>query len=89
MPAPVATSSVRRVTLAASATLTVGVLPVFLVGSLSADIGADLGFGTAGAGGAITVFFAAGGLTAVGIGRITDRVGARTAMRAGVLLSGV
>ncbi|MCD9625674.1 MFS transporter [Rhabdothermincola salaria] len=89
MSTPVATSSVRRVTLAASATLTVAVLPVFLVGSLSADIGRELGFGTAGTGVAITGFFAAGGLTAVGMGRVTDRVGAKVAMRAGVVLSGI
>lgn len=87
--AVVAPPSARRVTVAASATLTVGVIPVFLVGALSSDMGADLGFGSAGTGLAITVFFAAGGVTAVVMGKVTERVGARAAMRAGVAISGV
>ncbi|MGY6500945.1 MAG: MFS transporter [Acidimicrobiales bacterium] len=90
MAAPSPTSpTALRVTVAASATLTVGVIPVFLVGALSSDMGADLGFGSAGTGFAITVFFAAGGLTAVMMGRVTERIGARAAMRSGVAISGV
>lgn len=85
----VAPPTARRVTLAASATLTVGVIPVFLVGALSSDMGSDLGFGSAGTGLAITVFFAAGGLTAVAMGKVTERIGARAAMRSGVVISGV
>jgi MFS family permease len=88
MHARAAPTSARRVVLAASTTLTVGVLPVFLVGSLSDEMGGDLGFGPTGTGAAVTVFFASAGVTAVATGRITDRAGSRTAMRAGVALAG-
>lgn len=80
--------SAVRVTIAASSTLTVSVLPVFLVGALAGPIGADLGFGSAGTGLAITAFFAAGAVTAVPMGRLTERLGATVTMRAGVALSG-
>jgi MFS family permease len=77
-----------RVALAASASLTVAVTPVFLLGALSDDIGEDLGFGSARTGIAITVFFVAGALTAVAMGRVTDRIGATSSMRLGVALTG-
>jgi predicted MFS family arabinose efflux permease len=76
-----------RVIAAACAALTVGVIPVFLLGALSEPIGDELGFGTAGTGVLITVFFASAALTAVPMGAITDRVGAGVAMRLGVVIS--
>lgn len=83
------TSYQLRITAAASATLTMGVMPVFLVGALSGDIGDDMGFGSAGAGLAITIFFASGALTAVIMGGVTERIGATSAMRLGVTMSAV
>lgn len=78
-----------RVTLAASASLTVAVTPVFLVGALSDAVGDDLGFGAARSGLAVTVFFVAGALTAVVMGKVTDRIGATSALRLGVAITGV
>ena len=78
-----------RVAVAASASLTVAVMPVFLLGALSDDIGDDLGFGSARAGLAVTVFFVSGALTAVLMGRLTDRIGATAAMRLGAGLAGL
>lgn len=83
------TPSLARVTAAASASLTVGVMPVFLFGVFSDEIGDDLGFGSAGAGLAITAFFASGALSAVPLGRLTDRIGAANAMRLGITVSGL
>ncbi len=74
-------------TVAAGACLTVGVMPVFLVGSLSRSLGEDLGFGSAAAGTAVTFFFASSALTAVVMGGVTDRVGSTLALRAGVTIS--
>lgn len=76
-----------RVTVAAGACLTIGVMPVFLVGTLSRSLGADLGFGSAAAGAAITFFFASSALTAVVMGGVTDRIGSTVALRAGVTIS--
>jgi MFS family permease len=89
MPVEPVASSMRRATVGASAALTVAVLPVFLVGALSADLGEDLGFGAAGTGLAIAVFFAASGATAVPMGRITERFGAGASLRAGAVISGL
>jgi MFS family permease len=79
----------RRVALAASASLTIAVTPVFLLGALSDEIGTDLGFGSARTGIAVTVFFVAGAVTAVGMGRVTDRIGATAAMRLGVAITSI
>lgn len=71
-----------------SGALTVAILPLFLFGALSGPIGDDLGFGPAATGAALAVFFVSGGLTAVPIGWVTGRLGAPTAMRVGVTISG-
>ena len=76
-----------RVTVASSLALAAAVVPVFLFGALSADLGRDLGFGPGAAGVALTLFFGAAGVAAVPLGRLTERVGAATAMRAGVAVS--
>lgn len=78
-----------RAVTSSSGALAVGVLPLFLVGALSPSIGADLGFGSAATGGAVAVFFVAGGVTAVPVGWVTERIGAPMAMRAGVTISGL
>lgn len=77
-----------RAVASASGALTVAILPLFLFGALSGSIGDDLGFGPAATGAALAVFFVSGGLTAVPIGWITGRLGAPTAMRVGVTISG-
>jgi MFS family permease len=78
-----------RVILAASAALAGTVVPVFLTGALSGPMGADLGFGEAATGVAITVFFALAGVAAVPMSHLTRRLGVRTAMRTGVVVSAV
>jgi MFS family permease len=78
-----------RVTFAASGALAGTVVPVFLTGALSGPMGADLGFGDAATGVAVTVFFAVAGLAAVPMSHLTRRLGVRTAMRSGVAVSAV
>jgi hypothetical protein len=77
-----------RTTLVSSAALTTAVLPVFLLGASSDAIRAELGIGEAGIGAVVTVLFVTGGAAATGIGRVTERVGAAVALRAGVVLAG-
>jgi MFS family permease len=81
--------SPRRAVAAAAAALATAVVPLFLVAALSGPIGAELGFGSAGTGGTIAVFFVAAGVSAVPAGWITNRVGAPAALRAGVTISGL
>jgi predicted MFS family arabinose efflux permease len=78
-----------RAVASASGALAVGMLPLFLVGALSPSIGADLGFGSAATGAAVAVFFVTGGVTAVPVGWVTERLGGPMAMRVGVTLSGL
>ncbi len=68
--------------------LALGILPLFLVSALSGDIRDELGFGAAGTGLVLATFFVAGGVTAVPVGWVTDRIGAPNAMRTGAVLSG-
>jgi hypothetical protein len=86
---PVASPARRAAGTAASASLglTVAMLPMFLFGALSATIGAELGFDEARTGFALTAFFLAAAVTAVPIGRVTERIGARRAIRTGVAIS--
>jgi MFS family permease len=86
---PVASPALRAAATAATASLglTVAMLPMFLFGALSATIGAELGFDEARTGLALTAFFLAAAVTAVPIGRVTERIGARRAIRTGVAIS--
>jgi len=63
------------------------VLPGFLVGALSLQIkdALEVSLGAVAAG--VTVFFSAGALTAGPLGRVTERVGALTSMRAASLIT--
>jgi predicted MFS family arabinose efflux permease len=79
----------RQAVTASSGGLALAALPLCLVGALSTSIGDDLGFGSAGTGAAIAVFFLASGLTAIPVGWITNRIGAPVAMRVGATLSGL
>lgn len=76
-----------RAVAAVSGSLSVGVLPVFLVGALSTRMGDDLGFGAGGTGLVVAVFFSAGGLAAIPFGMVSDRIGARRGIRIGVAVS--
>lgn len=78
-----------RTTAAVAAALTTAVLPVFLVGASTDAIRSDLGVSETAIGAAVTVLFTAVGLSAAPIGRLTERVGAATALRGGLLLSGL
>lgn len=64
-------------------------LPGFLVGVLALQISRDLGVSVAGAASGVTAFFAAGALGAGALGRLSQRIGALTAMRTASLASGV
>jgi MFS family permease len=88
-PRPVPSPARRAAATAATASLglAVAMLPMFLFGALSATIGAELGFDEARTGVALTAFFLAAAVTAVPIGRLTERIGARRAIRTGVAIS--
>ncbi|MTV24048.1 MFS transporter [Nitriliruptoraceae bacterium ZYF776] len=77
-----------RVTASAAGALTVAVLPVFLLGALSAEVGTELGFAADGTGVLVTVLFVVAGLTATAAGRVTERLGADVALRLGVAVAG-
>jgi MFS family permease len=74
-----------RAVLTGLAVAVAGVLPSFLLGALALQMGAELGFGAAGLGGATTAFFVGSALGSVPLGRLADRLGGRTAMRTAAL----
>ncbi|HWH01902.1 MAG TPA: MFS transporter [Pilimelia sp.] len=63
------------------------VLPVFLVGGLAVQLGAELRFSPAGLGLAVAVYFGAGALASVPAGALVERFGAAPVARAAILLS--
>ncbi|MFN2496900.1 MAG: MFS transporter [Pseudonocardiaceae bacterium] len=69
------------VLLAVGAVVTVGVLPVFLVGGLAVQIRADLGLSASLLGLAGSMFFATSALVARPLATITERIGPTAAMR--------
>lgn len=79
--------SVARAVLAVSLALAAVTSPVFLAGALSTRMRDD--FGGTGASVAVTAFFVGAGLLSVPMGWVADRIGARQALRAGVLVSGL
>lgn len=86
--APLAARLGPSATIGASSTaLATTMVPVFLVGALSAVIGADLGFDEATTGIIVTGFYLAAAVLAIPLGSLTERIGAGRAMRSGVLLS--
>lgn len=78
-----------RIVVAGSVALTATVVPVFLTGALSGRIGDDLGFGSGAAGAAVAAMFVGGGLFAVPMGRVTERIGPTAAIRTGAVISAV
>ncbi|MEU7612285.1 MFS transporter [Micromonospora sp. NPDC049204] len=63
------------------------VLPVFLLGGLAVQMGADLGFSPAGLGLAVAVYFGVSALTSVPSGRLVERYGPALVARCGILLA--
>ncbi|MGE3286263.1 MAG: MFS transporter [Pseudonocardia sp.] len=77
--------SVVRGTVAALATTTVTVLPVFLTGGLAVQIGGELGFDPAGLGLVVALFFGVSALASLPGGWLVERYGAVVTSRLGVL----
>ncbi len=69
---------------AAISTTTVTVLPVFLLGGLAVQAGAELGFGPAGLGLAVALYFAVSALTSLPAGALVERYGATLTSRVGI-----
>lgn len=78
-----------RVSSAATVTVVVGMLPVFLLGATAVLVRRDLGFSQGGLGVATGVFFAAIAVTSVPSGTFADRVGPRRALLLALATSGV
>lgn len=72
-----------------SSGLVLAALPLFMVGGLAVQIRAELGLGEAQLGGAVTVGFIVGAISAPFGGRIADRIGARSTILLGGALSTV
>ncbi|GAA2220068.1 MFS transporter [Micromonospora olivasterospora] len=88
-PSPHAAAARRPVRAGAGAVATTVacVLPVFLVGGLAVQLGADLGLSPAGLGLAVSVYFGVGALASVPSGALVERLGPAVAARAGIVLS--
>ncbi|MFG1838692.1 MFS transporter [Micromonospora sp. NPDC049175] len=63
------------------------VLPVFLLGGLAVQMGADLGFSPAGLGLAVAVYFGVSALASVPSGRLVERYGPTLVARCGIVLA--
>lgn len=68
-------------------TTVVSVLPVFLVGGLAVQIGADLRFSPAGLGLAVAVYFGVSALASVPAGGLVERYGATVIARTAIVVS--
>lgn len=75
--------------ISAGAVVTVGVMPVFLVGGLAVQLRQDLGFGTTLLGVVASLFFAGAALFARPFAALTERVGPSVAMRVAALGSAI
>jgi MFS family permease len=78
---------VSRTTLGAVTTTIACVVPVFLVGGLAVQIGAELGFSPAGLGLAVAIYFGASALTSVPAGALVERYGSAVTARAAIVLA--
>jgi MFS family permease len=76
-----------RTTAGAVTTTIACVVPVFLLGGLAVQVGADLGFSPAGLGLAVAVYFGVSALSSVPAGTLVERYGAPVTARAGIVLS--
>lgn len=62
-------------------------LPVFLLGGVAVQVRADLGFGEARLGLAVTLFFAVSALGSASAGRLTEQLGTHRTMRATAIIA--
>jgi MFS family permease len=87
--APTASAPVPgfRITLGAVTTTIASVVPVFLVGGLAVQMGAELAFSPAGLGLAFAVYFGVSALSSVPAGALVERYGAAVGARAGILIA--
>lgn len=85
-PAPAPARPVRAAAGAVAVTIA-SVLPVFLVGGLAVQLGADLGFSPAGLGLAVSVYFGVGALASMPSGALAERYGPALVARAAILIS--
>nr|MDT0661381.1 MFS transporter [Micromonospora sp. DSM 115978] len=76
-----------RAALGATATTIAVVVPIFLVGGLAVQMGAELRFSPAGLGLAVSIYFAISALASVPSGALVERFGAARVARAAILLS--
>jgi MFS family permease len=76
-----------RTTLGAVTTTVACVVPVFLVGGLAVQIGAELAFSPAGLGLAVAVYFGVSALSSVPAGALVERYGPAPVARAGIAVS--
>ncbi|MGC4810549.1 MFS transporter [Micromonospora sp. DT228] len=76
-----------RASAAAVVTTVACVLPVFLLGGLAVQMGADLGFSPAGLGLAVAVYFGVSALASVPSGRLVERYGPTLVARCGIVLA--
>ncbi|WP_405428147.1 MFS transporter [Micromonospora sp. NBC_00617] len=76
-----------RASAGAVATTVACVLPVFLLGGLAVQMGADLGFSPAGLGLAVSVYFGVSALASVPSGRLVERYGPTVVARSGIVLA--
>lgn len=66
-----------------------GALPAFLLGGVAVQVRADLDFGEARLGLAVTLFFAVSALASTPAGRLTERIGIRRAMTVTAVVAAV
>lgn len=76
----------KRAATAAVATTVATVCPVFLVGGLSVQMKADIGFSPAGLGLVVALYFTTSALVSIWSGRFVERVGVRTSATAAIAL---
>jgi MFS family permease len=81
------TAGPARVTLGATTITVACVVPVFLLGGLAVQVGAELGFSPAGLGLAVSIYFGVSALTSVPAGALVERFGAAVTARTAVVLA--
>src|SRR3712207_3639081 len=87
-PSGAPTSAFRAAVGALTTTIAVSI-PVFLVGGLAVQIGAELDFSPAGLGLAVSAYFGASALASVPAGALVERHGSTRIARLGIALAAV
>lgn len=77
--------SALRVGAGAVAITTATVIPVFLLGALSVQIGAELGFDPAALGLVVSAYFGVSALVSLPVGKLVERIGSRLTSRIGLV----